>query len=393
MRVLCVFGEHQYGDASRGLSTEYAAFIPALRNLGHEVRHFESWNRGLYRNIGQMNRELLEVVEEFRPDVMLTVQMFFELWLETLDLIRARGDVATISWATDDSWKYREVSRFIGHSYDAMTTTYDYVVPRYHADGIRNVFLTQWAVSSGWLSKPIPASQCRHAVSFVGAAHGDRAAIIRRLLAQGIEVACFGHGWPQGSVAAEEIPRIMRESIISLNFTNSKGADQIKARTFEVPGAGGFLLTGSVPGLERFYVPGSEIATFDNFEGLVRAIRHFLAHPEERNAIASSGNDRTRTEHTYEHRMAQVLEFAKKVKAEPIATPKISSLSEAEKLHAMTPGLHFLRAILLFICRIFFGSSRAPRAARRLLFELSWRIAGRRTFSAAGLPGRLFPRD
>jgi spore maturation protein CgeB len=392
MKVLCVFGEHQYGDSSRGLSTEYAAFVPALRNLGHEVRHFESWNRALYRDLGDLNRKLLEVVEEYRPDVMLTVQMFFELWLETLDLIRSRGDVATISWATDDSWKYREVSRFIGHSYDAMTTTYDYVIPRYHEDGIEQVLLTQWAVSSEWLSSPLPAGECRYAVSFVGAAHGDRPDVVRRLQAQGIEVVCFGHGWPRGSVAAEEIPRIMRESIISLNFPNSKGADQIKARTFEVPGAGGFLLTGNTQGLERFYMPGAEIATFDDFDGLVQAIRHFLAHPEERDRTAHAGHRRTRAEHTYEHRMAQVLDFARAARGSSVRLPG-KSLEDAEKAHALTPVLQASRFILLGLCSIFFGSSRAPRAARRLLFELSWRIAGRSTFTAAGLPGRLFPRD
>jgi spore maturation protein CgeB len=392
MRVLCVFGEHQYGDPLRGLSTEYAAFVPALRNLGHEVRHFESWNRALYQDLGELNRKLLDVVEEFRPDVMLTVQIFYELWLETLDLIRSRGDVSTVSWATDDSWKYREVSRFIGHSYDAMTTTYDYAIPRYHEDGIQQVLLTQWAVSSQWLSTPLLAKECRYAVSFVGAAHGDRADIVGRLQAEGIEVVCFGHGWPRGSVDTEEIPRIMRESIISLNFPNSKGVDQIKARTFEVPGAGGFLLTGNAPGLECFYMPGAEIAIFENFDGLVRSIRHYLAHPDERDEIALAGYQRTASEHTYEHRLSQVLDFAKAAKHPSVRLP-VKSLEDAEKAHTLTPVLHASRFILLGLCRIFLGSARASKAARRLLFELSWRIAGRSTFSASGLPGRLFPRD
>jgi len=393
MKVLCVFGEHQYGDPSRGLSTEFAAFVPALRQLGHEVRHFESWNRGMYRDLAELNAKLLQAVDEFRPDIMLTVQMFFELWLETLDIIRARADVATVSWTTDDSWKYREVSRFIGHSYDAMTTTYDYVLPRYHADGIQSVLLTQWAVSSDWLSDPRPARECRYPVSFVGAAHGDRPGIISRLRAQGIDVACFGHGWPNGSVAAEDIPRIMRDSAISLNFANSKGNDQIKARTFEVPGAGGFLLTAGAPGLERFFVPGKEIAVFDGMTVLADSIRHFLAHQDERDMIALAGNRRVRNEHTYEHRMAQVLEFARASKPRDVTRQITPSFDEIRQSHRLTPLSQGLRIVLLGLCRIVFGPERGPRAARRLVFELSWRIAGRRTFSAAGWPGRLFPHD
>lgn len=393
MKVLCVFGEHQYGDSSRGQSTEYAAFVPALRRLGHEVRHFESWNRGMYHDLGDLNRKLLQTVDDFRPDVVLTVQMFFELWVETLELIRDRGDIATVSWATDDSWKYREVSRFIGHSYTAMTTTYDYVVPRYHADGIRNVLLTQWAVSSDWLLEPLPAQECRYKVSFVGAAHGDRPEMVRRLQDIGIEVICFGHGWPNGSISAEEIPRIMRDSVISLNFPNSKGADQIKARTFEVPGAGGFLLTGNAPGLDRFYHSGNEIAVFDDFDGLVSAIRHFLAHPEERDRIARAGHARTRAEHTYEHRMAELLEFSRAAIVRKTSSMPSHDIEEISKKHELTAATRAVRWILLTVCRLIFGPARAPRAARRLLFELSWRIVGRRTFSASGLPGRLFPHS
>ena len=45
-----------------------------------------------------------------------------------------------------------------------------------------------------------------------------------------------------------KIPEIMRQSVISLNFSNSRQGRQIKARTFEVPGAGGFLMTETAPG-------------------------------------------------------------------------------------------------------------------------------------------------
>lgn len=91
MKILCVFGKHQYGDPSRGLGTEYTCFIPALHHLGHQVAHFESWNKRLYHDLAELNGKLLETVESFRPDIMLTVHMEYELWLEILEIIRARG--------------------------------------------------------------------------------------------------------------------------------------------------------------------------------------------------------------------------------------------------------------------------------------------------------------
>ena len=106
---------------------------------------------------------------------------------------------------------------------------------RYHAEGHTNVLLTQWAASSESLKPPLPARECRYGVTFVGAAHGTRRKRVEELRAWGVEVQCFGHDWEGGAIKAEDIPRVMRESAISLNFANSSGENQIKARTFEVP--------------------------------------------------------------------------------------------------------------------------------------------------------------
>ncbi len=393
MKILCVFGRHNYGDPARGLSPEYAAFVPTLKRLGHEVHHFESWGRHGYSDLAELNACLLAEVERLRPEVMLTVQMHYELWLETLEIIRARGDVATISWTTDDSWKYREVSRFIGSAYNAMTTTYDYVIPKYHADGIHEVLLTQWAASADCFAEPLPANKCRYPVTFIGSAHGDRRALVAQLAAHGIEVTCFGYGWPAGPLASEDVPAIMRESVISLNFANSKGENQIKARTFEVAGAGGFLLTNPAQGLERFYAPGSEIAVYQDFDDLVSKIRYYLSHPNERDRVARAGYARTLRDHTYEQRLVEVIDFALAAKNRAGSIQPGRSFDQALRSHRVTPALRMLRVMLVGAGKICFGPQRGSRAARRLLFELSWRLAGRQTFTAAGWPGRLFPYD
>lgn len=393
LKILCAFGEHNYGDVARGESPEHAAFLPALRNLGHEVRLVEIWNRRAYPDLATLNAALLDAVEAFRPDLLLTVQMNYEIWIETLDLIRARGDVVTVSWATDDSWKYREVSRFIAGSYDTMATTYDHVVKQYHADGFDHVFATQWAAVSDHLQEPLDAEHCRYPVSFVGTAHGQRAQWVESLRARGIDVACFGYGWPNGPVATQDIPRIVLESRISLNFANSQGENQIKARMFEVPGAGGFLLTESARSLERFYRPGHEIAVYDGLDDMVAKIRYYLANPRERDLIAQAGFKRTREEHTYEHRFMRLLDFALSISRAAPHPVSASRFEEAVANHRLTPFLRTLRDSLRLIGVFAYGKEKGPRAARRLVYELSWRLAGRHTFTAKGWPGRMFPHD
>jgi len=278
---------------------------------------------------------------------------------------------------------------------------------RAHREGLPQVQLSQWAAGSGALAEPLPAAACRHAVSFVGSSYGNRPRWIRSLRERGIAVECFGHGWPRGPVDADDIPRIMRESAISLNFGDSPRmllgwraghSRQIKARVFEVPGAGGLLLTEPVAGLERYYDVGQELQTFATADELAAHIRHLLAHPAERDAMARRGHARTCAEHTYERRFAPILERAVAVARERDGVPLVETdllahLSMIEERHRRTPGLSALRAALIAPCRLAWGPVRGPRAARRAAFEVGWRIAGRHTYSAAGWPGRMFYRE
>ncbi len=394
MKILCVFGKYSYGDPLREISPEYASFIPALERLGHDVVHFESWDRIQYSDFAELNKALIEIVEKETPDVMFAVQLHYEIWIETLQIIKAFENVITICWTTDDSWKYREVSRFIGRYYDFMTTTYPEVLPFYKKDGIDTVLLTQWAANSHMMIEPLPAAECSYPVSFIGAAHGNRKRKIEKLKRRGIQVFCFGYGWPEGPVSHEKINRIMNESIISLNFANSKGENQIKARTFEVPGAGGFLLTEYSPGLKHFYNIGRDIESFSGDRQLADKINFYLKNYDKRDTIACSGFKRTIQEHTYDIRMKEILEsaikFSRQKKGESFTRYHVS-FDQALKKHRFS-FFHILFKIFLVTFGVcIFGRKRGPRAARRFLYEISWRIFGEKTYKAAGLPGRLFP--
>jgi spore maturation protein CgeB len=237
-------------------------------------------------------------------------------------------------------------------------------------------------------------------VSFIGQRYGRRPDFIRALERAGIRVECFGHGWPRGSVAGENIAPLMRRSRISLNFSGQGYASrflpqrrQIKARVFEVPGAGGFLLSEWAPGMDRYYRLGEEIDVFRTKEELVSKVQYYLQNPEIRDACARRACERTAMEHTYDARLRELLEFTVGQRAQmPSGTGQIDWIrfGEAASRHTVSPFLRMLRTALTGAARPFVGKKRAPRAARRFLFELSWRFAGRGTYSANGLPGRLF---
>ena len=399
MKILCVFGEHNYGDPVRGQGYEYSNFLPALQHLGHELAFFDSFSRSYYKDFAALNRALLEKVDSFQPDLVFCVLMGYEVWLETLMLIRNTG-ARLLNWGTDDSWKYEQFSRHVSPAFDLWITTSHRAYHQAERDGFNNFMLSQWAAPADALTDPLKASKCRHSVSFVGSAYGNRKRWISELEKRGIKVDCFGYGWPKGPVASEEIPKIVRESVVSLNFGDSglqfRGgrlyrSRQIKARVFEVPAAGGCLLTESAEYLADYYRLGSEIEVFQDLDDLATKIQHLLTDEKYRDSMAQAGYQRTLVEHTYEKRFK---EFLNKVE---VREQKLSvDFKMFESIAAKHETHWFEQMVHKLLVRPFewiWGKTRGPRAARRFIFELCWRLCGRQTYTVSGLPGRWFYRE
>ncbi len=402
MKILCVFGQHNYGDPERGQGYEYTNFIPAMKRLGHEVLFFESLNKSHYKDFVDLNRQLLLTVERVKPDIIFCVLMTYEIWLETLQLIHDGSNAALIHWATDDSWKYEQFSRFMAPAFDLYATTYPSAIEKAKKDGLNNFMLSQWAADSSRMASPLDEEDCRYQVSFIGSTYGNRQQWVNDLKRRGINVEVFGFGWPNGPVATEDITRIMRESQISLNFGDSGividngkpvRSRQIKARVFEVPGAGGLLATECADHLEDYYTLGEEIVVFKDIDDLVEKIEYLLSHPGKRNAIAQAGFARTKAEHSYEVRFAPLIEKAlerRKMRISAIHKIDFDLFERVAKSHRPHLRLYLLKFLLLLPCMLIWGKQRGSRAARRFLFEFSWRFLGKKTYSAMGWPGRLF---
>jgi spore maturation protein CgeB len=387
MRILCVFGAHQYGDAARGESTESFSFVPALRALGHDVQLFDSWDKSAHRDYAELNVALVDRCKREAPDVVLWVALTVEVWLETLDYLRGVLRVRVIHWAPDDSWKFRQHSRFVARHVDLCVTTYPEFLGQYHRLGVTAV-ASGWGVPESWRGEVVPAANCAYDVTFVGTAQPARVAMVEALERKGIRVQCFGFGWPAGPISPERIPDIFRLSRISLNFANSSGANQVKARVFEVTGAGGFLLSQTAPGLERTFDYDREIAIFASIDECEQQVRRYLGAPVLRDAVARAGNARTQGQYSYVARLRGVLEAmppAAEIQAEsPV------DFSSVVAGHTHPKVLRWIAGVLTALGCGLFGRRRGPRFARRLCFELSWRIAGKTTFRAAGLVGRMF---
>ena len=314
-----------YGGPERGPSFEEMNFRSALEGMGHELVCFDFMAR--QRAVGQaaMNDGLIATAGEASPDLVFFVLYEEEIPPDTLRRVGRAAGAPTMNWFADDHWRFDDFSRRYAPALDWVITTDHEAVSKYAAAGHEGVILSQWACNRYSYGRRSQLTE--HEVTFVGQPHGN----LRHLADAGIAVECWGNGWPNGRLDHEDMVCVFSTSRINLNLSNSstppssirarlgaiaRGVDrsprrsQIKGRTFEVPGSGGFLLTDRVPHLDEYFEPDREIAVYDDEPELAARIQYWLDHEDERAAIADAGYRRTLAEHTYDHRFERIFEGA-----------------------------------------------------------------------------------
>jgi spore maturation protein CgeB len=111
-------------------------------------------------------------------------------------------------------------------------------------------------------------------------------------------------------VFGDDKARAVAGAKICLNTLHYGEVDGLNCRAFELAGCGGFQLITAVPVLSEHFEVGSEIQEFKTTDQLVELIRHYLDHPELAAKIARRGQLRAHRDHTFEHRLREILRVA-----------------------------------------------------------------------------------
>ena len=108
-----------------------------------------------------------------------------------------------------------------------------------------------------------------------------------------------------------EAAAIMHATRVCVNQTVAK---DINMRHAEITAAGSMLLTedSRENGLGELWKVGEEIEVWANVEECIEKLRWYLEHPEEREIMAWKGHQRTLLEHTYRHRVLEMLSLAER---------------------------------------------------------------------------------
>jgi len=318
---------YDYNEKARGFSMDpmklSLSTLPEIQLIPFDCSDF-----GNMQMRAENNRKLLELIDREKPDIFQYVAFTDQISKETLKYIKERTSTTSINWFCDDVWRFDQFTKEMCWLFDYSICVEEDALIKYEKIGYKNVILSQWATNISLYPKMnLPF---KYDVSFVGQPHGFRREIIAKLEQEGIRVATFGYGWREtpfkrrwnkryakypflqfnkGRISHDEMIRIFNQSKINLNLSASShesAMDQMKARNFEVPSCGGFLLTGKVPHLENFFDIGKEVAVYTSIEEMIEKIRYYLAHEEERQRIANAGYLRTLRDHTYENRFRDI---------------------------------------------------------------------------------------
>ncbi len=352
MKILYIALKYDYGDPKRGYSFEHYNFYDSLVKLDngrHKVVHFPFDE--IMNEIGrdEMNKKLHEVVYKERPDLCFFLLFTDEIKKETIKKITEKSGSVTFNWFADDHWRFDNFSKHWTPYFHWVSTTDSKAVEKYYKIGYRNVIKTQWACNH-FLYKPTTTKGgiYPYDVSFVGQPHGNRKETINEIKKAGINVECWGKGWPNGRISQEKMIDVFSTSKINLNLSKSSNylniksivqiflskrsdgeiifnnpklwkdnfksllghqREQIKGRNFEIPGCGGFLITGSADNLIDYYKDGEELVIFKDNKDMIEKIKYYLVHENEREKIANAGYERTLKDHTYEKRFNEIFKI------------------------------------------------------------------------------------
>lgn len=105
-----------------------------------------------------------------------------------------------------------------------------------------------------------------------------------------------------------ELPALYRAVPVNVNATSLQMPRAVNQRVFDVPAAGGFLLTDDQTDLHDLFDAGREAAAYSSAEELREKIAWFQSRPEERERIVQAGRERVRRDHTYGHRVRTLIE-------------------------------------------------------------------------------------
>jgi hypothetical protein len=243
---------------------------------------------------------------------VLIGQMWAHIYSEeALIKIRALG-IPIINIAMDDRlpnlWAYKNGQRMgavgLGSGVDITLTTSPEVCKWYATENMLALF---WPLASDEkLFLENTGSDKDIDILFIGNRYGIRGKLVKYLFKQGIPVTCYGSGWPNGFVNAEQNVALSKRAKIILGvgaIGHSSDVYTLKLRDFDALMTGALYITHRNPDLLQLFQEGEHLECYETPKELSGKLTYYLKHSEKCSEIGKKGNFLAKTKHTWDHRL------------------------------------------------------------------------------------------
>lgn len=296
-----------------------AAVERALRRAGHETLLID--DRRTKRLVGRRLTQgwAARHARRFSPDFVFLSKC------PALDPETVTGMVsgrANAMWYHDPQW-HRDLDRpDIRHIADIGRTAGTFFVTgftdEWRAHGLKAEFLPAAGDAS---IVPVPRDE-RFAsdVAFIGSGYDPERANLLLDVASSLDVRVWGPGWEEWrsalswngrSVEGREFAAVCSSSAITLGINPARAAGGVSYtsdRTWMVMLAGGFHLADHTPGVAAMLRDGEHCAFYRGRESCLAQCERYLGSPVLRDEIRRRGEEFVRANHTYDQRIANLLE-------------------------------------------------------------------------------------
>jgi glycosyltransferase involved in cell wall biosynthesis len=301
----------------------YLAMGPRpLRSLAHRI------NLGL--PLRRLNRDLLAFVETLPALSHVWVDKGRWIRPETLTAIRDRFGASLVHYSNDSLFLANRSRHFRTsvRLYDFLFTTKDFELEHYRRAGARRVGHVFDGVSGERFFPRQPSGEQldRYGadVTFIGRCEPHYAACLRAAAGSGADLRIWGPRWPRfarshawarpcvvgSGLWREDYPVALSVAKIGLGLLSKGFPETTTTRSFEIPACRTFMLAERTAEHLSLFEEGKEAEFFDSDDELVDKIRHYLAHPQERERIAAAGRERfLRSDYTRRARVRQMLKI------------------------------------------------------------------------------------
>ena len=308
----------------------------AIQSLGHELVIFEDRQHTIPGRIRKrlrfldrydlriINRRMLSQAASAKPDIAV-VTGGHRISSETIKKLKNDG-IVCILWTIDaprDFQPILDVAPFYDHIFCQGTEAIELL----DKAGIRGAQWLPMACDPDYHHPVECTSEEKKKygsdIVFVGTHYPERAALFEKMA--DLDIAIWGPGW-NAPDSNSPLRRCVRGShttpgewlkiystskiILATHYHDPQNrfpVYQASPRVFEALACRAFVLCDDQRDVFPLFKDGEDLVRFFDASDLINKAKHYLAHPEERNEIAGRGNRNVLKNHTYVHRVKELL--------------------------------------------------------------------------------------